>query len=227
MLMNTLATSGQQRSQPGWTGVDQHWRSQERPTALEHLNLQVVSRPSLRHARQLQAQRRRRRVVLRVQWPEDKQQLVSAKRRNLQAPQMCAPGIGQPGQHGAYIGTLQRLTRGPQHGGAVVFGIDVQHPLHVELARTQRRAKRAIRRAYQHHQCAGAGSLQRAQCRRDQAPFMLARLRLQHLGHRPARPAAARQHMAECVVTRADGLHAGGAHRARAPNVGNTHGVKR
>ena len=142
--------------------------------------------------------------------------------RNLQSPQMRATRVRQPGQHGTNIGTLQGLAGGPQHGRVVVFGssVDAQQPLHIELPCAQCRAKRAVRRARQHHQAARRCSLQRTQCWRDQAPLVLPRLGLQHFSHCATRPAAAGQHVAECVVPRANGLRIGTAQLARTPDVG-------
>ena len=142
--------------------------------------------------------------------------------RNLQSPQMRAARVGQPGQHSAHIGARQSLTRGPQPGGVVVFGssVDAQQPLHVELPCGQCRAKRAVRRARQHHQAARRCSLQRTQCWRDQPPLVLPRLGLQHFSHGTTRPAATWQHAVECVVPRANGLRIGTTQLARTPDVG-------
>ena len=102
--------------------------------------------------------------------------------------------------------------------------MDAEQLPHVELPRTKCRAKRAIRRAYQHHQACCVCSMQPAQGRGNQTPFVLARLGLQYLRHGAARPAAAGQNKIQRGVTRGNSLHTGPARMtqlARTPDMGN------
>ncbi len=147
---------------------------------------------------------------------------------DLQAAQMSTAGLGQPGQYAGDVGTLQGFARGPEQSMPLSLSLDLytQQALHVELARAQRRAKRQIRRTHQHHELAGRGQLRGGQRRRQQAPFVQARLRLQQFNQRTLGPTATGQHLVESGVTSIHGGQARAAQLTGAPHVAHSAKVR-
>ena len=158
-IRHTCFAGRKQRRQPGGTGGQGQRCFDRRAAALEDVKRERV------HPFHQQPQTRRRSIVARIQAAEDEQQApLCCWARHLQAPQLGAFGLGQPGKHGRHFGATQRLFGGPQPGGGL-FGAHAQQPLGRQALRLQAGPEGLMRCAHQDHRprlpaiaCASAGN---------------------------------------------------------------------
>ena len=198
-IRHTCFAGLKQRRQPGGTGGQGQRCFERRAAALEDVKRERV------HPFHQQPQTGRRSIVARIQAAKDEQQPPLLLGGHVQAPQLGAFGLGQPGQDGRHFGAAQRLFGGPQPGGGL-FRAHAQQPLGRQALRLQAGPEGLMRCAHQDHRPRLPGDRLR-QRRQQQLPDMLPGPLLQDLHHAAHRPAAAGQ-------LRIQGCMAGGQHRS-------------
>lgn len=124
-----------------------------------------------------------------------------------EAPQMRIAGVRQPGEQRMAAAGAQRLLRRPQ-GVAPAGGTHQGEMRQVDSRGGERRRIRQVRRREPDHPLAGAG--QPRERGHEQAELADSSCRSQHLGQRPAGPAAAGDRGIELRETRGHGRQPAG-----------------